>query len=101
MESIGIVIAKLRKEAGLQQKYVALSAKIDPATYSLIENGKKPVTDSQLEAISTSLDLKAWQIGEKWIESLKQSPADPLKRSPSYDQSLAFQVQHQPATVPS
>jgi|GEM_PF-1994166 len=75
MESIGETIQVLRKDAKLQQKYVALTSGIDPSTYSLIERGKKAPTENQLQAIADTLEIEVWEIASHWADMLKASSA--------------------------
>ena len=69
--SFGEAIKSIRRDAGMQQKYVAYTSGIRPQRYSEIEAGQPP-TDDELQEIANAINIDAPTIAKHWAKLLRQ-----------------------------
>ncbi len=69
--SLGMTIRRLRVEKGRQAKYVAYTAKLDPAIYCRIEHGKQEPSFNELKHIAEALDTNMAYVTSRWSRQLK------------------------------
>jgi len=81
---IGEQIKRIRTAKGLSQKEVTMTAKLDKAQYSRIENGKTDPYFSTIDKIAGALGV---QLGDLL------APDDVFKDVNSYDKSLIERIQ--------
>lgn len=80
---VGEQIKRIRAAKGLSQKEVTITAKIDKAQYSRIENGKTDPSVSTVERIAKALGIS---LAELFVHS------DELKEVHSLDKSVMEKV---------